>query len=282
MDRALIFIAPVALAISAMAGCPASGGDQTAGIDVGEAAASIRGSGDSFSAKLAADLAPMGYVPSAPAPVATPPAPTSAGSASTSAGSASTGAGSAIPPAPGSAAPLTPATPSAPPSTPAAASATTGTPASPGSAAPTAPPPPSPTPRTPAEVAAIKLSLAPNWKRDVQAPGTISLSVEGATTFTFNYGYDDPRAPADREQYKAFLDSSKLLAVTAERQRGSAVYYEGTDREGRAAFRFLVIYGGKRLVCYGPLYRDAAHNVYGDIRDQVVIQAKQICETLQL
>ena len=44
----------------------------------------------------------------------------------------------------------------------------------------------------------------------------------------------------------------------------------------------LVTYGGKRLVCYGSLYKDADSNRLGDDRDQTLIQAKQICETLAL
>ena len=41
----------------------------------------------------------------------------------------------------------------------------------------------------------------------------------------------------------------------------------------------VVIYGGKKLICYGSLYKDSG---LGDLRDQTVIQAKQICETLTL
>ncbi|MGE0546514.1 MAG: hypothetical protein AB7O24_03520 [Kofleriaceae bacterium] len=263
-----------AVVLAVVAGCPASSGEQGSGAEI-ETPIAARGSGDSFSAKLAADLTPMGYVPSPPTAPSAPVAGSASGSGDT-AGSAPT-AGSAGPP-------LTPAMPA--PTAGSAGPAPPPPPPTPGSAAPSAMVPPaagSAAPvRTSAEVAAIKLSMLPNWRRDSQAAGTISLSVDGATTFTFNYGYDDPRAPADREQYKSYLTSSKLLTVTTERQRGSAMYYEGTDREGRAAFRFLVIYGGKRLVCYGPLYKDAAHSAYSDIRDQVVIQAKQICETLQL
>ena len=64
----------------------------------------------------------------------------------------------------------------------------------------------------------------------------------------------------------------------------------GADRDlgsrspgsGRAAFRYLVNFGGKHLICFGSLYKDAESNKLGDLRDQVIIQAKQICETLAL
>ena len=48
------------------------------------------------------------------------------------------------------------------------------------------------------------------------------------------------------------------------------------------AFRYVVLYGGKRLICYGSYYKDAESNRLGDDRDQTLIQAKQICETLAL
>ncbi len=128
------------------------------------------------------------------------------------------------------------------------------------------------------------MSLLPNWKRDEGEAASISLVVDvqsrGETqVFRFSYGYDDVRAPTDRDAYKKFLGDTKILAVTGDRQRGAAWYLEGTDSAGRAAFRILVTYGGKRLVCYGPLYKDSP---FGDIRDEVIIQAKKICETIQL
>jgi hypothetical protein len=141
--------------------------------------------------------------------------------------------------------------------------------------------------KPPAEIAAIKLSLLPNWERDVGEAGTISfpLKVPGKAEtkiFTFRYGYEQASAPADREQYKKWLGEQKILTVTMDRQRSSAWYLEGTDGAGAAAFRILVVYGGKKLVCYGPLYKDQASNALGDLRDQTIIQAKQICETLAL
>ena len=158
-----------------------------------------------------------------------------------------------------------------------------------GSAATATAPPQSTAPRVPAkvspELAAIKLSLQPNWDRDIGDPATISLSVKRPSgdpaIFSFTYGYDDPRAPADRDAYIHFLGDQKLLTVAVNRQRGSAWYLEGTDANG-PAFRYLVNYGGKHLVCYGSLYKDAASSGMGDIRDEVINQAKKICETLAL
>ncbi len=136
----------------------------------------------------------------------------------------------------------------------------------------------------PPELASIHLTLAPSWDRDVEAAGTISRHIEVLSrgeqaTFVVHYGYDAPGAPTNREAYKVFLGEQKLLTVTLDRQLGAAWYLEGTDAAGKAAFRFLVSYGGKRLVCFGSLYRESS---LGDIRDQVMNEAKSICETLQL
>jgi len=158
-------------------------------------------------------------------------------------------------------------------------------------------PPPAPRPggkkprgpvRVASELAEIKLSLLPNWDRDVDEAGTFQYVVrikgtQATKTFMFRYGYDDPRAPVDREQYKKFLHDTKILAgEIKDRQRGAAWFLEGIDATGLPAFRFVVLYGGKRLVCYGSAYKDADSNRLGDDRDQTVIQAKQICETLAL
>jgi len=106
---------------------------------------------------------------------------------------------------------------------------------------------------------------------------------QNTKTFVFRYGYDDARAPTDREQYKKYLQDSKLLlGEIKDRQRGSAWFLEGSDAAGLPAFRYVVLYGGKHLICYGSLYKDAESNRLGDDRDQTVIQAKQICETLAL
>jgi len=142
--------------------------------------------------------------------------------------------------------------------------------------------------KPPPDLAAIKLDLEPNWDRDYDEPGTISfvLNVPGSTdkrVFAFHYGYDVDRAPADREAYKKFLADQKLLDVTLDRQRGAAWYLEGTDARGTPAFRYLVVYGGKRLVCGGYLFKDKDSSALGpDLRDKVVAAAKKICETLSL
>jgi hypothetical protein len=105
---------------------------------------------------------------------------------------------------------------------------------------------------------------------------------QSTKTFSFHYGYDSARAPADRDQYKKFLQDSKIMVgEIKDRQRGSAWFLEGNDGSG-PAFRYVVLYGGKRLICYGSMYKDADSNRLGDDRDQTVIQAKQICETLAL
>jgi hypothetical protein len=147
---------------------------------------------------------------------------------------------------------------------------------------------PKPQVSSPAELAAIKLSLLPNWDRDLAGPGTFQYVVrikgtQSTKTFVFRYGYDDPAAPQERESYKKYLQDTKLLTgELKDRQRGSAWFLEGTDASGQPAFRYQVLYGGKRLICYGSLYKDADSSRLGDDRDQTVIQAKQICETLAL
>jgi len=139
-----------------------------------------------------------------------------------------------------------------------------------------------------AELAAVKLSLLPNWDRDIGQAGTFQYVVrikgtQNTKTFTFRYGYDDPRAPADHEQYKKYLqDTRALTGEIRDRQRGAAWFLEGSDAAGMPAFRYVVLYGGKRLICYGSLYKDADSSRLGDDRDQTLIQAKQICETLAL
>lgn len=142
--------------------------------------------------------------------------------------------------------------------------------------------------KVPAELAAIKLSLLPNWDRDLGQAGTFQYVVrikgtQSTKTFTFHYGYDDPRAPRDHEQYKKYLqDTRALTGEIRDRQRGAAWFLEGNDAAGMPAFRYVVLYGGKQLICYGSLYKDADSSRLGDDRDQTLIQAKQICETLAL
>ena len=138
-----------------------------------------------------------------------------------------------------------------------------------------------------AEVSAIKLSLSPNWDRDVGEPGTISLVVKipeqtATKVFSFRYGYEDAKAPADRDAYKKWLADNKLFIASLDRQRGAAWYLEGVDDHGAPAFRIVVTFGGRKLICGGSLYKDAASNQLGDIRDKTIIQAKEICETVAL
>ena len=207
-----------------------------------------------------------------------------AGSAGSTTGSgAKAGSGSAAPVASGSGAGS-----AAPVASGSGAKAGSGSaaPVASGSAAPVAsgsgagsavtPPKPVMTP----ELAAIKLTLQANWDRDVIEAGSLSLFEKNSNaTFKFNYGYEDAKAPTEREAYKKFLADAAVLTVRADRQSGAAWYLEGTDASGHAAFRIVVKYGGKRLICYGSLYKDSG---LGDLRDSVLIQAKQICEGIQL
>lgn len=138
------------------------------------------------------------------------------------------------------------------------------------------------------QLAAIKLDLEPNWDRDYDTGGTISFVLKVPNTsdmrvFSFHYGYDLAGAPTDREAYKKFLADQKVLSVTLDRQRNAAWYLEGTDDKGNPGFRMLVTFGGKRLVCWGSLYKDKESAQLGpDLRDKVVNTAKKICETLAL
>jgi hypothetical protein len=140
----------------------------------------------------------------------------------------------------------------------------------------------------PAEIAAIKLDMEPNWDRDFETAGTISFvlrvpSSSETRVFSFNYGYDFPGAPNDRDAYKKFLADRRVLDVTLDRQKGAAWYLEGNDDSGQPAFRYLVLYGGKRLTCYGSLFKTREATALGpDLRDKVVSAAKKICETIAL
>jgi hypothetical protein len=259
-------------------------------------------SGGGFSAELARELGPgiAGSGSAGPGNVGKPEggrsAPSLGGDAHPSGGIGSSGGGAPDGVArSGGAAPNAGTTAAAPASAP-----TEPPPRTASASAPTEPPPrtasasaPPPTPsadaiKVPTDLAAIKISLLPNWDRDVGEPGTFQYVVrikgtQSAKTFLFRYGYDDPRAPTDRDQYKKYLQDSKLLlGEIKDRQRGSAWFLEGTDTSGLPAFRYVVLYGGKHLICYGSLYKDAESNRLGDDRDQTVIQAKQICETLAL
>ena len=137
-----------------------------------------------------------------------------------------------------------------------------------------------------AELAAIKFDLEPNWDRDLGEAGTFSLVVKVPNTneqrvFRVRYGYEDQSAPPDCDGYRKFLDDKKVMTVTLNRQRGAACYIEGSQG-GVAVFRYLLTYGGKRLMCSGSLYKDPASASLGDLRDKVLMQAKKICETLAL
>jgi hypothetical protein len=139
----------------------------------------------------------------------------------------------------------------------------------------------------PADLAAIKFGMLPNWERDVQDAGTISLGVKipgrsESAVFVFRYGYEDASAPKDREEYKKWLAGKRLLTVRQDRQAGAAWFLEGNDGSGNPAFRIVVVWGERKLICYGSLYRDGASNKLGDLRDQTIIQAKQICESIAL
>jgi hypothetical protein len=140
----------------------------------------------------------------------------------------------------------------------------------------------------PPELAAIKLDMEPNWDRDYATAGTISFvlrvpSSSDTRLFSFTYGYDYPGAPNDRDAYKKFLSDHRVLDVTLDRQKGAAWYLEGNDAAGQPAFRYLVLYGGKRLVCFGSLYKTREATALGpDLRDKVVSTAKKICETIAL
>lgn len=141
--------------------------------------------------------------------------------------------------------------------------------------------------KPPANVAGIKLELEPNWERDMGEAGTFSLVVKIPSTndtrvFSVKYGFEDQSAPIDCDQYRKYLEDKGMMKVTLNRQRGAACYVEGNDQGGAMAYRMLLTYGGKRLMCHGSLYKDPASASLGDLRDKVLMQAKKICETLAL
>ncbi len=142
--------------------------------------------------------------------------------------------------------------------------------------------------KVPPELAAIQLKMIPKWERDIDEAGTFMRDVDMVTKevlFVFHYGYDDPGAPKDREAYMKWLADKKLMLPAhpdkplLNRQRGAAWYLEGIDGNGAGVFRYLVNYGDKHLICGGPMYRDTG---LGDLRDEVIIQAKTICESITL
>ena len=270
-----------------LAACNAGGGaGATATTGTGSSTAK-RGSAGGFAASLTAELAednsttPAGSAQGSAAPVVVP-----AGSGSSaSAGSASAGSASA-----GSASAAVAKDPSAAPVIDKRGPVTNHdiSKADTNAAGPMRPTDKYVHVAAPAELAAVKLDLEPNWDRDFQEAGTISfvLRVPNSTDtrlFSFKYGYDYPGAPSDRDAYKKFLSDRRVLDVTLDRQRGAAWYLEGVDAAGQPAFRYLVLYGGKRLVCYGSLYKTKDATALGaDLRDKVVSTAKKICETIAL
>jgi hypothetical protein len=277
----------------AVVACNSTGGGSVApasgsGSAIGSAApAKVGSAGGGFAASLTADMAETN-----PGSAATAPVVAATGSAT---GSASPATSPANSPPTGSASASGPITDSAPPTTPNAGIDKTApvTNHDISKADTNASGPPKPSDKyvhvnPPGDLAAIKLDMEPNWDRDFETAGTISfvLRVPNSSesrVFSFNYGYDNPGAPSDRDAYKKFLADRRVLDVTLDRQKGAAWYLEGTDAAGQPAFRYLVLYGGKRLVCYGSLFKTREATSLGpDLRDKVVSAAKKICETIAL
>ena len=296
-DHHWIVTTRIAIVVLALAACSKDGGGGTgSGSAAGGSAAASTGSsaakkGGGFSAALSADLAAEGSGSAAPpAGTATPAASSNvaatapaAGSAAPAAGSAAPAAGSAAPAAGSNAVAMAKAADTKAADAKAADMKVAAKPAG-DVARPSDHRGPV---KVSAELAAIKMDLEPNWDRDFDEAGTISFVLKVPNTgdtrlFSFHYGYDPAAAPADRDAYMKWLGDQKLLNVTLNRQRGAAWYLEGTDGNGAPAFRYLVNYGGKHLICYGTLYKDAASTSLGDLRDKVVMAAKKICETMTL
>lgn len=269
--------------------------------------------GAGFSAALRADLAKATGIP-APAPTAVAaagnaptPAATEPATAAAAAGDEPTTAPAATT-APGAAGdkPTAVAAGDKPTTEPAATTAAAATPA-PGAAGdkPTAvaatPAPvsaaaatPAPTPAgsagtaagLPAELAAVTLTLNEGWVRDAVGPGTFSFFAPGEggknIRFVFHYAYEDATAPTQREPYKQWLASTKAMNVNVDRQRGAAWFLEGTDSQGVASFRYVITYGGRLLTCGGSLYKQGPAAGLRDLRDEIIMQAKRICESMDL
>jgi hypothetical protein len=266
------------LALLVIAACSKDGGGGSGSAAPAAAGSAAAKKGGGFSASLSADLAKEDTGSGSAAGSAAP-----AGSAV----AAAPAAGSAVAlakPADTKAAPPPADTKAAPP--PADTKAAPPPPDTKVAAAPVQKPGARTHVAPPADIAAIKLDLEPNWDRDLGEAATISFVLNTPSgeqrLFSFHYGYDAATAPADRDLYKKYLADQKILNVTLDRQRGAAWYLEGTDGNGAGAFRYRVTYGGKQLVCWGSLYKDAASNPLGDLRDKVVMAAKKICETMSL
>lgn len=136
----------------------------------------------------------------------------------------------------------------------------------------------------PAELAAVKLTLNEGWTRDAVGPGTFSFFAPGEggknIRFVFRYAYEDATAPTQRDPYIQWLASTKAMNVTVNRQRGAAWFLEGTDGAGVSSFRYVITYGGRLLTCGGSLYKQGAAAGLRDLRDEIIMQAKRICESI--
>jgi hypothetical protein len=137
-------------------------------------------------------------------------------------------------------------------------------------------------------IATIKLTLLKNWQRDAKEPGTFSIVLPVAsgdvaeTAFAFEYGVEPDGTPTAREAYKAWLGTQAIMLVEKERQRGSTWFLEGKNATGHPMFRSFVKYGNRIIFCGGSAYKDGDQAKLGELRDQVLIQAKQICETVTM
>lgn len=260
--------------------------------------------GAGFSASLRADLSKATGMPM------TAPAPAPAVASGESPATPAAGAKNPIPtepatPAAGGAqvAAATPETPATPdtgaktpgtepaPATPAAGAKPTGTEPATAAVAPTPAPAATPTAGVAtgalsAELAAVKLTLNEGWVRDSVGPGTFSFFAPGEggknIRFVFQYGYEDATAPTQREPYKQWLGNTKGLTINVDRQRGAAWFLEGVDAQNSATFRYVITYGGRLLTCGGSLYKSGPGAGLRDLRDEIVMQAKRICESMDI
>lgn len=136
------------------------------------------------------------------------------------------------------------------------------------------------------ELAAVQLTLNEGWSRDAVGPGTFSFFAPGDggknIRFVFQYGYEDATAPTQREPYKTWLQTNKSINVTVDRQRGAAWFLEGTDGQNTAIFRYVITYGGRLLTCGGSLYKSGPGSGLRDLRDEIIMQAKRICESMDI
>jgi hypothetical protein len=232
--------------------------------------------GAGFSAALRADLATATGIP-APAPKTSSSEPLiAAKGAGPAPGAAASGKPAATVPASGAA---------TVPASGAATAPASGKPA----AAPAGAPSAAPTAGVGSgsgELSAIKLKLNEGWLRDSVGPGTFSFFAPGEggknIRFVFRYGFEEATAPLQRDAYIQWLASTKTMTVGVDRQRGAAWFLEGTDGTGEAVFRYVITYGGRLLVCSGSLYKQGPAAALRDLRDEILTQAKHICESMDL